>query len=94
MFLRSTTLNMVKKLPKSSFLPDRTLQLRALSSVADEVFTMHDQFERRHIGPSPEDQIEMLDFCGLKSFDDLVDKTVPSQIRHDFKLNLKPMFEV
>ena len=90
MFLRSTTLNMVKKLPKSSFLPDSTLQLRALSSVADEVFTMHDQFERRHIGPSPEDQIEMLDFCGLKSFDDLVDKTVPSQIRHDFKLNLMP----
>jgi len=51
---------------------------------------MHDEFAMRHIGPSADDQIEMLDFCGLKSFDDLVDKTVPKQIRHDFKLNLTP----
>jgi glycine dehydrogenase len=64
--------------------------VRSLSAAADDVFKMTDQFERRHIGPSKEEQLEMLDFCGLKSFDDLVDQTVPSNIRHQKKLNLRP----
>ena len=79
-----------KALPKSAFMPNKTLQLRALSSAADDVFKMHDQFEKRHIGPSVKDQAEMLNFCGLSSFEDLVEKAVPENIEHNFQLNLKP----
>ncbi len=45
-------------------------------------------FQSRHIGPSPDDQIEMLRALGLKSLDELIDETVPAPIRIDEPLNL------
>jgi glycine dehydrogenase len=67
-----------------------SFHVRGLATSAADIFKMTDQFERRHVGTSPEDQLEMLDFCGLKSFDDLVEKTVPAAIRNKSPLNLKP----
>jgi glycine dehydrogenase len=40
-----------------------------------------DVFVRRHIGPSPEEQSEMLKAMGLASLDTLVSETVPATIR-------------
>ncbi len=47
-----------------------------------------DQFVRRHIGINAEDGQEMLKTIGLDSLDDLIDKTVPKEIRSNKKLNL------
>jgi glycine dehydrogenase len=44
-------------------------------------------FAARHIGPSEKDTNEMLKFIGVKSIDDLIEQTVPAQIR--LKGNLK-----
>ncbi len=41
----------------------------------------HDEFVSRHIGPSESDLVEMLRVVGATSLDELVDKTVPSDIR-------------
>lgn len=41
----------------------------------------HDEFVQRHIGPNPEQAATMLAALGLKSIDELVDKTVPDTIR-------------
>jgi glycine dehydrogenase len=38
-------------------------------------------FARRHIGPSPEDQAQMLQAIGVPSLDALIDEVVPSRIR-------------
>ncbi len=50
----------------------------ARSSLAD--LEMRDDFVRRHIGPGPVQIDEMLGTLGLKSLDDLIEKTVPSSI--------------
>ena len=43
---------------------------------------MHpDRFERRHIGPSPGETKEMLNFLGVNSLDELIEQTVPDSIR-------------
>lgn len=43
---------------------------------------MHpDRFERRHIGPSPGETKEMLDYLGVSSLDELIEQTVPASIR-------------
>jgi glycine dehydrogenase len=47
-----------------------------------------DVFVRRHIGPSPEEQGEMLKAMGLKSLDELVAETVPASIRMAKRLQL------
>ncbi len=47
-----------------------------------------DQFARRHIGPSPEDQQAMLATLGLASLDALVDAAVPANIRSRKALDL------
>lgn len=39
-----------------------------------------ERFESRHIGPSPEEAKEMLTALGLESFDELVEKSIPSNI--------------
>ncbi len=39
------------------------------------------EFTQRHIGPSENETKEMLQFLGLSSLDDLINKTVPSSIR-------------
>ncbi|HOX58992.1 MAG TPA: aminomethyl-transferring glycine dehydrogenase [Candidatus Paceibacterota bacterium] len=41
----------------------------------------HNQFPRRHIGPSSEEAVEMLKLLGFTSLEALVDEAVPSQIR-------------
>ena len=43
-------------------------------------------FLKRHIGPSKEDQLKMLNELNYKSLDDLIDNTVPEKI--NLKVNL------
>lgn len=40
-----------------------------------------DKFENRHIGPSNSELEEMAQFCGFKSVNDLIDHTIPENIR-------------
>ncbi|PSB02868.1 aminomethyl-transferring glycine dehydrogenase [Merismopedia glauca] len=47
-----------------------------------------DEFLWRHIGPQPEDIAQMLSFLGFSSLDELIDRTVPSQIRQQEGLSL------
>jgi glycine dehydrogenase len=42
---------------------------------------LHDDFESRHVGPSPADAERMLDRLGVASVDALIDETVPESIR-------------
>ena len=49
-----------------------------------------DVFVRRHIGPSPEEQGEMLKAMGLASLEALVSETVPASIRMTKPLALPP----
>jgi len=49
---------------------------------------------KRHIGPSVEDQNEMLSKIGVQSIDELINKTIPSNIRLKEELNLpEPLTE-
>ncbi|NJB84553.1 glycine dehydrogenase [Lewinella marina] len=41
----------------------------------------HDQFRNRHIGPSAEETQAMLETIGVASLDELIDQTVPENIR-------------
>ena len=45
-------------------------------------------FARRHVGPAPQDIHEMLDLVGCASLDELIDQTVPADIRLKQPLNL------
>lgn len=47
------------------------------------------KFKDRHIGPSPEETREMLDMLGVNSLDELIDQTIPQDIRTHKKLDLK-----
>jgi glycine dehydrogenase len=47
-----------------------------------------DRFVRRHIGPNPEEQLEMLQALGYSSLDELIDATVPKGIRLNRPLQL------
>lgn len=49
-----------------------------------------EQFESRHIAPSPADLPAMLSTINVSSIEELMDKTVPSQIRLDKSLELPP----
>ncbi|WP_444329677.1 aminomethyl-transferring glycine dehydrogenase [Nisaea acidiphila] len=49
-----------------------------------------EEFIRRHIGPSPEEQAEMLDALGYESLDALIDAAVPAKIRSKDPLDLPP----
>jgi len=54
-----------------------------------------EKFESRHNGPSPVEANEMLAKLGVSSIDQLIDQTVPSQIRAPKPLNLpKALSEV
>lgn len=54
-----------------------------------------EKFEERHIGPSTDEVQEMLAFLGVSSLDELIDQTIPSQIRLKERLNLpKALSEV
>ena len=55
-----------------------------------EDLKMRGDFVRRHIGPGEAQIAEMLDFLGLSSLDELIDKTVPEAIRSARPLELEP----
>ncbi len=46
-----------------------------------ERYDPYDFANRRHIGPSPEEMAEMLKVIGVQSLDQLIDETVPADIR-------------
>jgi glycine dehydrogenase len=48
----------------------------------------HDDFVFKHIGPSKIDTPKMLSIVGVKSIDELIDQTIPSDIAFDKKLNI------
>ncbi len=48
----------------------------------------HDAFLSRHIGPSPADELSMLQFLGFNKREDLINAVVPSNIRSKDKLPL------
>lgn len=57
-------------------------------------FEHPDKFERRHIGPSVEDLNQMAFECGANSVDELIDQTVPKDIRLNRALNIgEPLSE-
>lgn len=53
-------------------------------------FPHPDQFRDRHIGPSLEEQKQMLKTLGVKSLDQLIEETVPATIRLSKPLRLPP----
>ena len=53
-------------------------------------FDHPDKFVNRHIGPTPEELQLMAEACGAKSVDDLINQTVPSNIRLKNQLALTP----
>ena len=66
----------------------------ARASSSSSLFGATDSFERRHNGPSAEDQATMLRTIGCESLEDLVDKTVPAAIRRSDGLSVgEPMGE-
>ena len=50
----------------------------------------YDFANRRHIGPSPSEMEEMLQAIGVGSLDELIDQTVPADIRQSEPLELDP----
>jgi len=57
-------------------------------------FEHPDKFEHRHIGPSADELNQMAIECGAKSVDDLIDQTVPKNIRLQKPLNIgEPLSE-
>ena len=50
-------------------------------------------FEKRHIGPNGEEVESMLQTIGAASIDQLIDETVPGQIRMKAGLNLPPAID-
>ena len=55
----------------------------SLSSLAN-----HDEFIQRHIGPDAQQTAAMLATLGVSSVKELIDKTVPDNIRLKSELNL------
>lgn len=47
-----------------------------------------ERFSSRHLGLSESEKAEMLQFCGAKSLDELIDQTVPPAIRMQRDLNI------
>ena len=45
------------------------------------LFEFTDKFENRHIGPTEQDTIEMLNTIGIESIEKLIDETIPANIR-------------
>merc|ERR1719478_1762944 len=64
------------------------LGARASSSAAHAALGAKDRFEPRHLGPREGDVQEMLDTVGVSTVDELIRKTVPSQIMLDRALDL------
>ncbi|MCH8532727.1 MAG: aminomethyl-transferring glycine dehydrogenase [Saccharospirillum sp.] len=54
-----------------------------------EILEAKDDFLRRHIGPSPADEAQMLSQLGLNSLEALVDQILPESIRYDQDLRVE-----
>ncbi|XP_074643600.1 glycine dehydrogenase (decarboxylating), mitochondrial-like [Tubulanus polymorphus] len=59
------------------------------SSAVDKIFARYDEFQKRHIGPNVAQQNSMLDYLGVKSMSELIDKAVPSNIRLNREMDLE-----
>lgn len=59
-------------------------------SATGNVFAPLDTFERRHNGSAPHEVNDMLSTLGLKTLEDLVDRTVPNNIRMNGGLKMDP----
>src|ERR1051325_5378504 len=55
-----------------------------------DFFAWSDRFVRRHIGPDTEETRQMVESCGFKTLEALIDTAVPAQIRLRRALNLPP----
>ncbi len=49
-----------------------------------------DKFVNRHIGPGDDEIKKMVKDCGVETLDQLIEQTIPEQIRLKNKLNLAP----
>lgn len=58
-------------------------------SISESVLNNQDKFVNRHIGPDEGQIKEMLDVVGVNSLDQLINETIPSQIRLNKKLKLE-----
>lgn len=57
-------------------------------------FEHYDKFQNRHIGPGEDDQLLMVKECGVNSIDELIEETIPAEIKLDKELNIdKPLNE-
>jgi len=52
------------------------------------VLANNEEFIQRHIGPDAQQQQQMLELLGLHSLDELIDSTVPANIRREQAMNL------
>ncbi|MEM1425084.1 MAG: glycine dehydrogenase (aminomethyl-transferring), partial [Cyanobacteria bacterium P01_H01_bin.130] len=59
-----------------------------IGQTSDRLTALADGFGRRHIGPDDADRAEMLRALGLASSDELIDKTIPADIRLGRSLHL------
>lgn len=63
-------------------------------TASNSELSYQEQFKTRHIGPDQHEQEMMLEVIGLKSIDELIEKTVPSSIRLKKELDLpQPLTE-
>ncbi|MBK8381910.1 MAG: aminomethyl-transferring glycine dehydrogenase [Ignavibacteria bacterium] len=58
-------------------------------SISESVLNNQDKFVNRHIGPDEVQVKEMLDVVGVNSLDQLINETIPSQIKLNKKLKLE-----
>ena len=58
--------------------------------MSDDNYEPYDFANRRHIGPSPEEIVQMLRVVGAASLDALIDETVPADIRTKHALDFGP----
>ena len=84
--IRGTSSRGMRRLLQASAAP--RLGARASSSAAHAALGAKDRFEPRHLGPREGDVQEMLDTVGVSTVDELIRKTVPSQIMLDRALDL------
>ena len=64
--------------------------MNSRSNESERSLDPSDTFARRHIGPSEADVGEMLASLGLKSLDQLIDQTVPADLRFTGSLGIGP----
>ncbi|CAK8675765.1 glycine dehydrogenase (decarboxylating), mitochondrial-like [Clavelina lepadiformis] len=76
------------KLRHCASLKNTVVCSRCASTLSD-LFPKHEEFSKRHNGPSPLQMKDMLECLGVKNLDELIDLTVPDKIRLDKELDLE-----